>query len=548
MRGVAALEIALLPKKPPSRKPPRRGRADKAPFADILDSLDEETLARVREMLRAEMGAFDDAEADALALFGQLLDRVGGAEELSDLDDVSLFEESVAALTQVGIDTNGGDPQARKVKAAIVQKLDAALAAERLDAAGLVLIAKILNDSGWSVPETLKMRVVEQLESAPPASAGAGDLSSALADIAASAEDDPFAAYDAMNSVLVAFPSEAAARMVVTLAIERAPVLLHALAGFAMHRDPVLARAAIEALKGVAAGDRVESKLVERMVRMRPWLPAERQGPLDEAIRALRARTREPVEMSPPQAARCFVMACDGSGAGGALASVKADGGWRFVAAMTKPGGVEDVLSMEGLRKADADSTVRAMRENVLAAQTDVAGLARYLQIALGENVASQTPPPFKLIGLFEALGLGPIAPRVISAADLIAEMLAESPAAETDAAALAKAHKLAPGGPLAENWFEAGQPVERLLAPLRGPKARIKALLADYLPQRRAYWTRVVALTAFALQLDRKAFGALGRHLALVGRDIADGAALDQMPLMREIAETTVRAYESRR
>ena len=65
-------------------------------------------------------------------------------------------------------------------------------------------------------------------------------------------------------------------------------------------------------------------------------------------------------------------MACDGSGAGGALASMKASDGWRFVAAMTRPAGVEEVLSLEGASKAHVDATVRGMRESVMAAQTDV--------------------------------------------------------------------------------------------------------------------------------------------------------------------------------
>ncbi len=108
-------------------------------------------------------------------------------------------------------------------------------------------------------------------------------------------------------------------------------------------------------------------------------------------------------------------MACDGSGAGGALASMKASDGWRFVAAMTKPRRRRGGAEHGGRAQAQVDVTVRGMRESVMAAQTDVAGLARYLQLALGENVAAKNPPPFKLIAFVESLGLGPLAPRVLS-------------------------------------------------------------------------------------------------------------------------------------
>jgi hypothetical protein len=408
-----------------------------------------------------------------------------------------------------------------------------------------VLIAKMLSDSGWSVPERLKAELVEALEAAPES--GGFDIAGALEEIAEAVEGDPFAAYDAMNSVLAAFPSEAAAKMVATLGHSRAPVLMHTLAGFVMHRDGRLAAAAIEELKRGAEGP-VDSALVERLVRMRPWLPVERQGPLDAAIRALRAHAGAPVELARPKSVKCFVMACDGSGAGGVLASMKAADGWRFVAAMTKPAGVEEVLSLEGAPKSQVDATVRGMRESVVAAQTDVAGLASYLQLALGENVAAKNPPPFKLIAFVESLGLGPLAPRVLSPGDLIAAIVDDLPDEMKDSVAVAKALQATVGGALEQPWFEAGEPVERLLGPIRTAKARVKALLTAYLPQRREFWTRACALTAFALELDRKTYGLMGVNLALVGREIASGTPLEKVPLMRQVAEATVQAYQSRR
>ena len=88
---------------------------------------------------------------------------------------------------------------------------------------------------------------------------------------------------------------------------------------------------------------------------------------------------------------------------------------------------------------------------------------------------------------------------------------------------------------------------MEQLLKPLRGAKARTRAVLAGRLSERRAFWARVLAMSAFALALDAKAHPGLGRALALVGRDLADGKPMEDIPLMRRIAETTVFAYEDR-
>ena len=531
-----------MPKKP--SKPRARAKVGGDPnLIDALKTLDEETLARLRDTLRAELLGEAEDDEDPIEMFEDFLDRVESSADLKQ--DEEFFDDIVGLLSQLVIDENGGDPQARDLRASIYEKLEEALGEDRFDPSGMVLIAKVLSDSGWSVPERLKAKLVEALEAAPEM--GGFDLTGTLDEIAQAVDGDAFAAYDAMNSVLAAFPSDAAAKMVGTLGQSRAPVLMHTLAGFVMHRDGRLAAAAIDELKRSAEGP-VDSALVERLVRMRPWLPIERQGPLDAAIRALRAHAGAPVELERPKSAKCFVMACDGSGAGGALASMKASDGWRFVAAMTKPLGVEEVLSLEGAPKAQVDATVRGMRESVMAAQTDVAGLARYLQISLGENVAAKNPPPFKLIAFVESLGLGPLAPRVLSPGDLIAEIIDGLPEGLKDAGAVKLAHESTVGGALEQPWFEAGEPVERLLGPIRTKTARIKALLTAYLPQRREFWTRACALTAFALELDRKTYGLMGVNLALVGREIADGAPLEKIPLMRQVAEGTVQAYQSRR
>ena len=528
-----------MPRKPPTAKPPKK--AKKAAPANPLEGLDAETLAQLRDLLRDQL--LGGEPEDPLEMFEDFLQMAQSPKEIEEAPD--FLEDLVGVLSQIVIDDHGGDPEARDLRAAILDRLDEAISEEHFDPAGLVMIAKVLSDTGLGVPDKLKERVVESLEASPDA--GGFDLTQALDEIAEAAGEDAFVAYDALNSVLAAFPSDAAARMVATLGASRAPVLMQTLAGFAMHRDNRLAGAAIEELKRLATGGSVESALVERLVRMRPWLPLERQTPLDEAIRALRAQARAPVELEKPKTAKCFVMACDGSGAGGALASLKAADGWRFVSAMTKPSGVEAVLSLEGLAKREVDATVRGMRENVSAAETDVAGLARFLQLALGENVAARRPPPFKLIAFVESLGLGPLAPRVLSPADLLAEMIDELPPGLKDASALKLAHEASVGGVLSQPWFEAGEEVERLIGPVRGPKARVKALMTAYLPQRRDYWTRIVALTAFALELDRKTYGLMGVNLALIGRELASGTALEKIPLMRQIAEATVEAYQSR-
>jgi hypothetical protein len=280
-------------------------------------------------------------------------------------------------------------------------------------------------------------------------------------------------------------------------------------------------------------------------VRIRPWLTADRQGPLDEAIRALRAHALAPRDVERLKPVKGFVMACDGMGAGGALATLKGARIWSFAAAMTGPDGVADVIGLERARKVDVEATVRGLRENVVTAETDAAGIGRYLQLCLGEGVTARKAPPFRLVGFVESLGLGTLMPRALSAGDLVAELLAGEE--DVSPQALARAHEDVARSGLAASWFESGEAVERLLRPLRGAKARARAVLSGHLPARRAFWARICAMSAFALGLDAKGHLGFGRSLALVGRDLAAGGPLETMPLMRRIAETTVFAFEDR-
>ena len=520
------------------KKPPRELSLD-----DLLAALDPQTMARLQQALSGEIV---EDEPDVLDLIDELLRRLQSPGDNDLAEDESLIDDVVAQLVQVGADRNGGDPQARDLAAAIDAHLQTALSTTNLDAASLVLLAKILSDSQWPVPERLKRNLVEALDAAPPAEPTEFDLRAALHQIAEAAGEDAFAAHEALNSVLAAFPSEAAAKMLGVLAVGREPVLLHTLAGFVMHEDAALSLAAVAGLKGAAQGRKVESALVERLVRMRPWLTAERQGPLDEAIRALRAQALPPREAERPTPLKAFVMTCDGMGSAGVLATLKSPAGWGFVAAMTRPQGVAEVMGLEAGRKADIDATVRGMRESVVTAPTDVAGVGRYLQVCLGDNAASGAPPPFRLLNLVETLGLGPLSPRRLSAGDLIEELLDGVP--EPTDAARQKAHIDVALSKTAAAWFEAGEEVEELMGLASGGVQRTQAVLGGYLTQRREFWARVCAMSALALSLGGQPERLQARKLAWVGRDLLSDGDIESIPLMRQIAGTTVLAFEDRR
>ena len=173
-------------------------------IADLLETLSPED----RERLRLALTEQSATKTELLDLVDELFNRLEAPGNHEIADDEALIDDVVSGLAQLRVDSNGGDPEARKVAAAISEKFDAALAADRFDAASLVLIAKILSDARWAVPSRLQNNLVEALDSAT-AEPSEFDLKSALGQIAEAAGDDAFAAYEALNSVLAAFPPDA---------------------------------------------------------------------------------------------------------------------------------------------------------------------------------------------------------------------------------------------------------------------------------------------------------------------------------------------------
>lgn len=478
-----------------------------------------------------------------LLLIDTFLDGLSRSHEKAFELSEDFLADIVQMLIEVRLEENSGSAAGRDQRKAISAQFDKALANNSLDGPALMLLGKILSDAGWSVPARLQSRIVEKIQEAGPPldEDGYEDLRTALIDIVEASDNDPFETYDALSGILAAFPPHNAALMLSTLAQSRAPVLQHTLVGFVMHKEIELAKAAIKTLQYYARGTPVESRLVERLVRIRPWLRADRQILLDETIRALRGNVLPPVKEPDPQSVKAFIMICDGSGSGGVITSLKTSQGWAFVGALTKAHGIEDAICTENMSKRETDISIRAMSEQIATVKTNLAGVSRYLELALWENLTSNRPPPFRLLAVLEILGLGPLAPRPASPLDIVSYVLGDSPED------MPRAHDIALSFAESQPWFEAGEEVEQIMTANRGTKIRSKAVLKTYLPRRRLFWARILALTAFVLNMDTKTHGKTAQALAHVAHELATTeGSVEHIPLMMYVANTTVAVYES--
>ena len=453
----------------------------------------------------------------------------------------------VVELSDLKVDASGGDREARAKIQAIYDLLDNAIENHLLPPIDMMMTGKIFADAGWAIPDRLRQAMSELLRTDPSDTPGAArdDLVSSLLELAEQAGQNPFDVHECVNSLLAGLPPEAGAMLLAEIVAGKKAVIDQAIAGFVLHPDAVLARSAAETLAASAAQTAVESSAIERLVRMRPWLPQARQAHLDATIRAMRLNALPPARTELPKLIKCYVSVCDGSGTRGLFVTQRVGTRYQLVSVMMKYSGVADAMVVPELSRSEMDDIVRQMKSAAPVSETDLAGVARMLELAIADNFASGDLPPFKLVEVVESLGLGPVHPDHASPMEIITGLLADLPPEQSNPAAVTRAHADLLQSDFKYQWFEAGEALEDLLHPVKGSRQRVAKLLQTYLPERRHFWARQCAISALAMRGDEKTRHSPWKQLALVGRDIASDLPLEQIPLMKQVAEMSVRAFE---
>jgi hypothetical protein len=336
------------------------------------------------------------------------------------------------------------------------------------------------------------------------------------------------------------------------LAMSDSEAVREAALGFAFSPDPAVSSAALIAVSQQGRGPLVSSKVVDRLVRMRPWLSETRRPNVDTAIRALRPRAAPPLPVERWEIRSVLASLCDGAGAQSLFALAKRGRRFALASLLVKTEfGVVDAWVRDGMTKAEADALIGEIVSGAEAVEVSIGLLEQRLADALAINVARDFPPPFGLLQVAEMLGLGPLHPESISPPVLVEALIADLPPEQTDTVAALAAHRASAKWEqefeTLGSWFEAGEAVERLLQPVRTRKRRIEAVSAQLLPTRRAFWAERCAWMAATLKEGADEGDNTWRDFALVARDLVGERPLASIPLAARIAAATVEAFEQR-
>jgi hypothetical protein len=187
---------ARMPSK--AKAPTQKGKGLVNPILDMLKNMDEGLVAMLRQTVQKEMGFGSEmfGSEDPVDLFAEYLESCA----LSNVDKdekTELLTDLVVELSDLKIDSNGGDPEAREKIQAIYDLLDNAIERHSLHPIDMVMTGKIFTDAGWAVPDSLRKAMAEALQAAPPDTQGVAgnDIASSLL-VADQAGQNPFDVYE----------------------------------------------------------------------------------------------------------------------------------------------------------------------------------------------------------------------------------------------------------------------------------------------------------------------------------------------------------------
>ena len=526
------------------------------------------TIAQIAKMIGRELDSGVRLSAEALAA-GPILAEGGATAEivgslLAEAHRTHPQDRMIAAyafllegaLETLRLQASGGDVGAEHAIAEVRDRLGNALRKGGVTPEVLMLLARAFGRAELDPGRILQQAMMTAMEaqSAPVAAALTdADISDHFAELAAALNNDPFEIYAELATTAAAFPPEHHAAMAGALAMSDSEAVREAALGFAFSPDAAVSSAALVAISRQGRASIVSSKVIDRLVRMRPWFSEARRPKIDTAIRTLRPRATLPLSVERWEIRSVLASLCDGAGAQSLFALAKRGRRFALSSLLVKTEvGVADAWVRNGMSKVETDALVTEIFAEAEAVEVSIGFLEHRLADALAINVARDVPPPFGLLQVAETLGIGSLRPESISPLALVEALIADLPPARIDTAAAVAAHRASVSWEqefdTVTSWFEAGVAVEELLQPLRTRKRRIEAVCTRLLPARRTFWAERCAWMAATLKEGATEGDDAWRDFALVAHDLVGQRPLAEIPLVARIAAATVEAFEERK
>jgi hypothetical protein len=505
---------------------------------------------RVSKNAQQAVEVLADYQNSAIELLELALDEAAKEQSNKPLVDSLgfLFSKAVETLR---FDIESGYKTASDLAEHLRRLLVSASQTGASDPSTLLFLIQCFGSAKIDLGEDLRGVVEHLLEEVGEANAGdvnladPAELLGFVSDLVKQANGDAFALFSVLAESSEGVPDEHRAIMAAALLFSGEAAAVEASIGWLLDPATLVRQSIANALEDAARKGMLTPTALRRMITMRNWLPEDSRAALDAAVATARRKGVSPAQWDDVEVRQLVTTGVDGSGAIGVLAHCRNKRKNVLGSLVLKHGfGVRDAWAQDQIKQKEIDG---AFAEASLMDQFTIS--PDFIRRAVGHFLAlgHQTGlmPPFGLVRFLEAVGVSSVQPELISASSLL-DTIQEGCAIGADAFEdlLAEGYNLGDHYFLMESWFEAGDIVHEVLKGNRDAPAKREArIMEKVLQPRREWWTQAAAWMAYILYQsgnDERWQDFYAATLAMV-----QGRPLDQIALMKKVAEQTIMASE---
>ena len=325
------------------------------------------------------------------------------------------------------------------------------------------------------------------------------------------------------------------------------PVLRDTATLYLLDAAPEVRRAVCRLITEHASPTFVSPVALRRMIALRNWLPENERHHLDAAIKKSRQRHIECAPWPERLVEEIIVSNMDGAGAQSVFAVAK-EGRKRLIASLlVKQGvGIADAWCLRDQSKADVRDFLGHIHSETESRRTDPKFLHVLVPHYLAVGQKNDNVPVAGFLDFVEAIGIDKWQPSELAVDDLLSLLEQDIDPARIRQAAVAKV--IERSGELLDefeflgSWFEEDSEVDAILSknPRSKTPTKVNAIINSVLEPRRAKWTERFLWTALWLKQDLLSRWA---DFFIIGRELQRGRPVNDIPVMRGIAEATVTA-----
>lgn len=354
---------------------------------------------------------------------------------------------------------------------------------------------------------------------------------------------DPFAIHACLEETIETVPEAGRVALIMATFAATEPSVREASIGFLLHASAEVRKQFTGLLELAAPNGLVTPIMLRRMIAVRNWLPAADHKRLDKVIKAARKAGVECASWPRANVQHVLSSGVDGSGCLSLLVIAEEAGCPLVAGLLIKQGfGVRDTWVRRNISAADLRETVQHIVGEIGIEDTSLDYARTICRQALAISHEAGHVPPFGLLNCAEAIGLVDLNPDPLPVEKLVADLIADVDAGRLSAVAVTKVLSQSAGWPehypMMNTWFEGN--VAKLIGTKRLARAkRIDVLLAGPLQARRRRWAELAAWMALSLKHQHTSGDWQG--FAILARELLGTRPLDEIGLMRAIADTTL-------